>query len=250
MFRYLCWFAAAYMFATPPDKIPEDLYDAFTLNGRILVCSFYKDDSRPSDVALVYDVATIENLKQKALLRQNGYYGPTDQFLYEALDLYAPYIMGKKIGIIGSANPWYEAVVLAYGGHPVSIDYNKIISEHPSIRTLTVSEFDENPETFDAIFSISSIEHDGLGRYGDPINPWADLEAMEKTKRMLNPQGVLFLSVPTGLDYLFWNAHRVYGHIRLPMLLNGWQVLHTVGRIDLDGFSDGYHQPVFVLSPN
>jgi len=27
---------------------------------------------------------------------------------------------------------------------------------------------------FDMVFSFSSIEHDGLGRYGDPLNPNGD----------------------------------------------------------------------------
>lgn len=33
---------------------------------------------------------------------------------------------------------------------------------------------------FDAVVSMSSLDHDGLGRYGDPINPNADLESMQK----------------------------------------------------------------------
>jgi hypothetical protein len=32
-------------------------------------------------------------------------------------------------------------------------------------------------EKFDAVVSFSSIEHSGLGRYGDGLNPWADLVA-------------------------------------------------------------------------
>ena len=30
---------------------------------------------------------------------------------------------------------------------------------------------------FDAVVSFSSIEHSGLGRYGDALNPWGDLIA-------------------------------------------------------------------------
>ncbi len=32
-------------------------------------------------------------------------------------------------------------------------------------------------EKFDTVVSFSSIEHSGLGRYGDGLNPWADLVA-------------------------------------------------------------------------
>lgn len=33
----------------------------------------------------------------------------------------------------------------------------------------------------DFAFSFSSWEHDGLGRYGDPLNPWGDVKAFERT---------------------------------------------------------------------
>jgi hypothetical protein len=31
--------------------------------------------------------------------------------------------------------------------------------------------------TFDAIVTFSSVEHSGLGRYGDALNPWGDIIA-------------------------------------------------------------------------
>ena len=33
---------------------------------------------------------------------------------------------------------------------------------------------------FDAVVSFSSIEHSGLGRYGEALNPWGDLITMAK----------------------------------------------------------------------
>ena len=35
----------------------------------------------------------------------------------------------------------------------------------------------EQKLNFDAVVSFSSIEHSGLGRYGDALNPWGDLIA-------------------------------------------------------------------------
>ena len=43
-----------------------------------------------------------------------------------------------------------------------------------------------------------SFDHDGLGRYGDPINPDADLEAMQNAQRLLRPGHKMFLTVPIG----------------------------------------------------
>lgn len=235
----------------PPRNIPDDLLNEFTLNGQIPVRSYYRNDSYPPERPLVYDRMTVEGFKEHALARKTNYYGATDTYLYSALDKYVPSLQNKKVAILGSAEPWYEAVVLAFGGKPVTIEYNKITSNHPDLRLITVEEYRLHPEKFDVILSISSFEHDGLGRYGDPINPKGDLEAMQKAKDMLNPGGLLFLAVPVGKDLLAWNAHRVYGPIRLPMLLRGWKELGSVG-FDESDFSRAAedHQPVFVLQSN
>jgi hypothetical protein len=232
----------------PPRVIPTAYYNDFTLNGQIPVSQSYRDDSYPAEHPLNYDSAAVEKLKKHAKARKQSYYGATDIYLYQALDKYFPSLKGKKVGILGSAEPWYEAVVLAYEGSPVTIEYNKITSNHPELRLMTVEEYEANPEKFDVLFSISSFEHDGLGRYGDLVNPIADLEAMNTAKSMLNDRGVLFLSVPVGKDLLVWNLHRIYGPKRLPLLLKGWKELGRFGfqKSDFDK-TDEMHQPVFVL---
>lgn len=45
---------------------------------------------------------------------------------------------------------------------------------------------------------------------------------MASVGRYLSPHGLLYLAVPVGRDRVYWNAGRVYGHIRLPLLLKGW----------------------------
>lgn len=233
--------------AAPPKAIPPEHYNAFTLNGQIPVKYWYHNGTYSSDRPLVYTFEEIETMKKRVLAREVDHYGTTDPLLYAALDQFLSHVQGKKVAIMGSTVPWYEAVVLAYGGHPVTIEYNKIVSEHPGLRTMTVAEYEANPETFDAILSISSYEHDGLGRYGDPINPHGDLIAMEKTKKMLVSGGVLFLSVPVAKDLLYWKAHRNYGAIRLPMLLSGWKILASFGFDQSDFQREQEEQPVFVL---
>ena len=64
-----------------------------------------------------------------------------------------------------------------------------------------------------------------MTRYGDPINPRGDLEAMARTMRYLKEGGLMFLAVPIGKDTVVWNAHRVYGKARLPLLLEHWDLL-------------------------
>lgn len=46
---------------------------------------------------------------------------------------------------------------------------------------------------------MHSFDHDGLGRYGDPLNPTADLQAMQTVQQVLYDGGLLFLTVPIGM---------------------------------------------------
>lgn len=239
------------LFAKPPRHIPEDRFDEYTSKGKIPVYDWYIDETVSTGHETVFKSATINLLIARALNRELGYYGLTDRYLYGMLDQYASVLKNKQVAVIGSNTPWYEAIVLAYGGHPVTIEYNRIINEDPRCQTMTPAEYDRNPILFDAILAISSIEHDGLGRYGDPLNPRGDLDVMQKMTSMLKKGGLLFLSIPVGNDALYWNAHRVYGFLRLPLLFKGWELVNSSGFTLDDLRVPGYtgHQPVFVLRP-
>ena len=54
------------------------------------------------------------------------------------------------------------------------------------------------------------VEHVGLGRYGDPLDPNADLVAMAELSRVLAPGGSLLFVVPVGRPRVQFNAHRIY----------------------------------------
>lgn len=247
---FLCLFLWISLDARPPKDIPPELYDDFTWSGTIPVENLYFNDHYPSSQPLIYTYERIERNIARAKARQTNQYGITDVYLYQALDTYSDAIIGKSVAVMGSVVPWYESILLSYGACPTTIEYNKIVSLHPALKVLTVAEFEANPKKFDAVVSISSYEHDGLGRYGDPINPNGDLIAMEKTKAMLKDGGLLFLAVPIGKDLLVWNAHRIYGHLRLSALLSGWEVVGTFGFSQKDLDVDqlwGNHQPTLVL---
>ena len=54
------------------------------------------------------------------------------------------------------------------------------------------------------------VEHVGLGRYGDPLDPDGDLKAAAELQRVLAPGGSLLIVVPVGRERVCFNAHRVY----------------------------------------
>ena len=48
-------------------------------------------------------------------------------------------------------------------------------------------------------------------------------------RRIVKPGGLLYLSVPLGRDKVIFNIHRIYGRIRLPLLLRYWKELDSFG---------------------
>jgi SAM-dependent methyltransferase len=69
-------------------------------------------------------------------------------------------------------------------------------------------QFEDN-----SIFSLSCmhvVEHIGLGRYGDPLDPEGDLKAIYELYRVIKPGGLLLFVVPVGKPKICFNAHRIY----------------------------------------
>jgi hypothetical protein len=242
-------FITPFLHAAPPKYIPHKLQKEFTLNFQMRVEYNYRDDSYSTPK--VFTTELYDSWIAKALNREVSYYGATDNYLYAALDEVKDLLKGKEVGIIGSENPWYEAILMAYGALPVVIEYNPIKTSDPRVTYLTPAEYKTKGRKFDILLSISSTEHDGLGRYGDPIDPEGDFKSMATFKNMLTPNGVLMLAVPIGRDRLVWNLHRIYGRVRFPLLIAGWKIVKSFGFETSHLYEDrgDGHQPVFVLKP-
>lgn len=60
-----------------------------------------------------------------------------------------------------------------------------------------------------SVSCLSVLEHIGLGRYGDELDPAGMVKAAEQLKRILAPGGNLYLSVPVGRPRVEFNAHRL-----------------------------------------
>jgi SAM-dependent methyltransferase len=65
------------------------------------------------------------------------------------------------------------------------------------------------------------IEHIGLGRYGDPIDPQGSAKAARELARVLAPGGRLYVSAPVGRARVCFNAHRVFDPEALPRMFPG-----------------------------
>jgi hypothetical protein len=233
-----------------PIHIPEELLSLYNMNGKVEIIYQYDNQADPECQLALMKNFTVENLNtsmQRITRGEVNYYGETDLWLYQALNQFP--IKGKKVLLIGTTYPWYEAVCLSYGCTNVIVcEYADRSPIHEHIQYIKPDEL-ESYKPFDAIISISSYEHDGLGRYGDPLNPNGDLKAMKDAKDLVKKDGLLYLAVPVGVDTIYFNCHRIYGEHRLPLLLENWEQIgsfgHNFSLMHIKG--PGYHQPLFVL---
>lgn len=94
-----------------------------------------------------------------------------------------------------------------YDYRPLSIDLPNLQTEKANLTALSFSD--------NSILSLSSmhvVEHIGLGRYGDPIDPDGDLKAINELTRVLAVGGDLLFVVPVGSPKIMFNAHRIYSY--------------------------------------
>ena len=74
-------------------------------------------------------------------------------------------------------------------------EYGSVNATHPQTEWVHPSILnkagDEYMNKYDVIASFSSMEHAGLGRYGDPINPSGDLMVSAQLSCLLKPGGFL-----------------------------------------------------------
>ncbi|GHS95010.1 hypothetical protein AGMMS50276_09130 [Synergistales bacterium] len=237
--------------AKPLKNIPDELLDDFTQGGKIPVQRWFIDNRASFPV---------RNTKEKyasAFSRLDNrtfkYYGKDMLSFYNALNDYD--LSGKTALILGLAGCNCDAMALWKKAKRVVVsDYNKPVCEHENVTVLSMEEMRGGVKSgdlrVDCAFSFSSFEHDGLGRYGDPISPDADIRAMEFAGKAVKEDGILFLGVPLGQDCLVWNAQRIYGKIRLRLLLKDWLCLDAYYHERRDFFTEPlgfYYQPLLVL---
>lgn len=208
----------------PPNVIPESSRSEFTLDAEIPVLCLYFDERAEGNSLAHNTPEKYKNIFLELDDRFFSYYGSGGQAFFDAACAYS--MEEKSVTIWGLAGCNCEAfAVWANAANVFVVDYSKPICENEKIVVYNHDEFNEHEVKTEFAISYSSFEHDGLGRYGDPLTPNGDLHAMRQAWNSLTDGGILFWGLPLGQDCLVWNAHRIYGKLRLPMMLRGWQLL-------------------------
>lgn len=92
------------------------------------------------------------------------------------------------------------------------VDFRPLQVALPNLRCLAgnITELPYADGTLNSVSSLHVVEHIGLGRYGDPIDPGGSMRALAELARVLAPGGSLYVSVPVGRETVCFNAHRVF----------------------------------------
>ncbi|HEX2629107.1 MAG TPA: DUF268 domain-containing protein [Chitinophagaceae bacterium] len=86
---------------------------------------------------------------------------------------------------------------------------------------------------------MHTVEHIGLGRYGDPLDGDGDLKAIAELKRVLKPGGDLLFVTPVGKPRIEFNAHRIYSYEQImeyfsPLTLKEFSLIPDAGGLIVD----------------
>lgn len=104
---------------------------------------------------------------------------------------------------------------------PLSVQLDSLEFRRGSILDLP---FEDGSLT--SVSSLCVIEHIGLGRYGDVLDPYGTEKASQELKRVVAPGGHLYVSVPLDDDNrTYFNAHRAFTEDYLLSLFEPFLVL-------------------------
>jgi SAM-dependent methyltransferase len=168
------------------------------------------------------------NQRLNVLLKENGGFEVFRDFQYDAGDhpqSYMDYECEFAARHLRKSNP---ATILDIGSHRLfvlgllaghrvtTLDVRPRESslENETIVTSDAKQLDIPSDSFDMVVSLCTLEHFGLGRYGDEFDIGGDKKAFDEMIRVLKPGGRLVFSttVTRSAPSLAFNAHRIYDH--------------------------------------
>lgn len=103
-----------------------------------------------------------------------------------------------------------------YDYRPANLRLSNLTSEQADLTALPFAN-----DSLDSLSCMHTVEHIGLGRYGDPLDPNGDLKAIAELKRVLSPGGNLLFVTPVGKPKIVFNAHRIYSYDQIIKYFDG-----------------------------
>ena len=230
----------------PPRRPPANLINDYTVNGQCPVVYRYFDSSTSAKkkTPIHFTAKAFGTLLAQDRIRNINSYRDKN-VLKPVLRTLVHVIEGMHVAVIGTQIPWAEAMLLNLGArHVTTVEYTELHIDDDRVTNLKPYELANRflsgqADPFDTVFTYSSIEHSGLGRYGDPLSPFGDLEATAQVWCMVKSGGHFIIAVPVHENLarcsIVWNANRTYGTARLQHLTANWRVLNSYNAQDHGG---------------
>jgi SAM-dependent methyltransferase len=119
--------------------------------------------------------------------------------------------------------------------HVTFVDIRPLLVDLPNFRSVQASIL-ALPYADGSVHSLSClhvVEHIGLGRYGDPLDPLGSVKACKELARVLAPGGNLYFSCPVGIPRVCFNAHRIHSPAQILTYFSGLTL------VEFSGIDDG-----------
>jgi hypothetical protein len=132
--------------------------------------------------------------------------------------------VGSRLdGFIGHLAAFREVEVLDIRPQPLPV---------PNVKFHQLDLMRPLPEEWlactDSLSCLHTIEHFGLGRYGDALDPDGYLKGLEQLAKLVRPGGTFYLSTLVGRERIEFNAHRVYSpRTLMSWFSDGWEIRRT-----------------------
>jgi len=176
----------------------------------------YESDKRKYCALNIYDNFCYDKLNEmRCLYDRYDNAGSMGGYFWQ--DLWAAQLVAKynpqKHYDIGSSVGGFIAHLASFRENIYLIDVRPLNEKIPGVSFIqadatNLEGIEDN--SIESISALCSLEHFGLGRYGDPIDPSACFKAMKSIQRVMAIGGRAYISVPIGKEYLMFNAHRVF----------------------------------------
>jgi ubiquinone/menaquinone biosynthesis C-methylase UbiE len=103
-----------------------------------------------------------------------------------------------------------------YDYRPAELNLNNFNSKFADLKQL---DFDNN--SVSSISCMHTIEHIGLGRYGDELDFDGDIKAIKELVRVAKVGGDIIFVTPVGKPKIEFNAHRIYAFEQIVQYFEG-----------------------------
>jgi hypothetical protein len=125
--------------------------------------------------------------------------------------------IGSSIAMIAVTSAYVPTIFVDY--RPLKVGVKGVFPVAGNVLSLPIGD-DQLP----SLSCLHVIEHIGLGRYGDPLNPKGTHIAAKELARVLSPGGKLLLSMPAGRERIQFNAQRIFRSSSIVAMFEGLRV--------------------------